>query len=227
MPAVRHGRDDHLRTIEAVFTDATAPGLARQPHFVHDSVFAEVDSRDAHGFPRRGGFYRAAYALWNDRTLDEYDFRRLDIVGSQFISLSPQRRRRAATLALTLREQCARRSRAVLSDAVRGRRRYRCARSASSASATRTPASSTRELRHKVHPMAHVAALRRFRQGRVTTGRTSIRRHVKKRVWVWPAWRERRPDRTVGSMWRMATDGTRVFLKFTSVFLKFEGRRSK
>ena len=88
VPAVRHGRDDHLRTIEAVFTDATAPGLARQPHFVHDSVFAEVDSRDAHGFPRRGGFYRAAYALWNDRTLEEYNFRRFDIVGSQFLSVS-------------------------------------------------------------------------------------------------------------------------------------------
>jgi hypothetical protein len=89
VPAVRHGRDDHLRTIEAVFTDATAPGLARQPHFVHDSVFAEVDSRDAQGFPRRGGFYRAAYALWNDRTLEEYNFRRFDIVGSQFLSVSP------------------------------------------------------------------------------------------------------------------------------------------
>jgi outer membrane protein assembly factor BamA len=89
VPAVRHGRDDHLRTIEAVFTDATAPGLARQPHFVHDSIFAEVDSRDAHGFPRRGGFYHVAYALWNDRTLEEYNFRRFDIVGAQFLSVSP------------------------------------------------------------------------------------------------------------------------------------------
>jgi len=89
IPAVRHGRDDNLRTIGSIFTDVTAPGLAQQPHFVHDSVFAEVDSRDAHGFPRRGGFYRAAYSLWNDRTLEQYDFRRIDIVGSHFVSVAP------------------------------------------------------------------------------------------------------------------------------------------
>src|SRR6266850_1058391 len=88
VPSVRHGRDDNLRTIETIFTDATAPGLAEQPDFVHDSVFAELDSRDAHGFPRRGGFYRASYALWNDRTLEQYNFRRSDIVGSHFISVA-------------------------------------------------------------------------------------------------------------------------------------------
>jgi len=88
IPEVRHGRDAHLRTIESIFTDATAPGLAQQPHFVHDSVFAEVDSVDAHGFPRRGGFYRAAYSLWNDRTLEQYNFRRFDIVGSHFVSVA-------------------------------------------------------------------------------------------------------------------------------------------
>ena len=88
IPQVRHGRDRNLRTIETIFTDATAPGLVAQPHFIHDSIFAEVDTRDAHGFPRRGGFYRAAYALWNDRTLEQYNFRRFDIVGSHFISVA-------------------------------------------------------------------------------------------------------------------------------------------
>src|SRR4051812_7286054 len=63
IPAVRHGRDANVSTIESLFTDISAPGLARQPRFVHDSVFAELDSRDARGFPRRGGFYRAAYTL--------------------------------------------------------------------------------------------------------------------------------------------------------------------
>src|SRR6185369_8806066 len=56
IPSVRHGRDDSLRTIETIFTDTTAPGLAEQPNFLHESIFAEVDSRDARGFPRRGGF---------------------------------------------------------------------------------------------------------------------------------------------------------------------------
>jgi hypothetical protein len=56
---------------ETIFTDATAPGLRAQPHFMHDSVFAEVDMRDAQGFPRRGGFYARPYALWNDTTLEQ------------------------------------------------------------------------------------------------------------------------------------------------------------
>jgi Omp85 superfamily domain len=88
VPAVRHGRDDHLRSIAELFSDVTAPSLARQPHFEHHSVFAEIDSRDAAGFPRRGGFYRASYSIWNDRSFDEYDFRRFDITGSQFVSLT-------------------------------------------------------------------------------------------------------------------------------------------
>jgi len=87
IPDVRHGRDDNLRSIAPTFNDVTAPGLARQPNFEHHSVFAVIDSRDAEGFPRRGGLYRAAYAIWNDRSFDEYDFRRFDITGSQFFSL--------------------------------------------------------------------------------------------------------------------------------------------
>jgi hypothetical protein len=90
IPDVRHGRDDNLRSIAQVFNDVTAPGLTRQPNFEHHSVFAAVDSRDAEGFPRRGGLYRATYAIWNDRSFDEYDFRRFDITGSQFISLPTQ-----------------------------------------------------------------------------------------------------------------------------------------
>jgi hypothetical protein len=88
IPAVRHGRDDHLRSIGQVFNDVTAPGLARQPNFEHYGVFAEVDSRDAAGFPRRGGLYHAAYSIWDDRSFDEYDFRRFDVTGSQFVSLT-------------------------------------------------------------------------------------------------------------------------------------------
>ena len=87
IPAVRHGRDDNLRSIAQVFNDVTAPGFAQQPNFEHHSVFAVVDSRDAEGFPRRGGLYRATYAIWNDRSFDEYNFRRFDITGSHFLSL--------------------------------------------------------------------------------------------------------------------------------------------
>jgi hypothetical protein len=87
-PEVRRGRDRRIPSIEQVFTDITAPGLAQQPNFLHDSIFLEIDGRDAPGFPRRGGLYRTTYALWNDRTLDQYDFRRFDVEGSQFFSVA-------------------------------------------------------------------------------------------------------------------------------------------
>ena len=68
-PSVRHGRDANLLSIGQLFSDASAPGLARQPNFEHHSIFALIDTRDANGFPRRGGLYRADYAIWNDRSL--------------------------------------------------------------------------------------------------------------------------------------------------------------
>ena len=100
IPAVRHGRDGNLLSISQIFTDATAPGLAQQPNFEHHSVFAVIDSRDADGFPRRGGLYRAAYAIWNERSLDQYNFGRFDLTGSQFFSL-PTRSVVALRLALS------------------------------------------------------------------------------------------------------------------------------
>ena len=87
-PAIRRGRDERIRSIEQVFVDATAPGLAQRPTFLHGSVFAEIDGRDATGFPTRGGLYRATYTVWNDRTLNQYDFRRVDLEGSHFFPVS-------------------------------------------------------------------------------------------------------------------------------------------
>src|SRR5512138_3539744 len=40
IPAVRHGRDANLLSIAQIFSDTTAPGLARQPNFEHHSIFA-------------------------------------------------------------------------------------------------------------------------------------------------------------------------------------------
>jgi surface antigen Omp85-like protein len=84
IPDIRHGRDVNLRSIAQIFGDASAPGLGRQPDFEHHGIFAVLDSRDAGGFPRRGGLYRAEYAIWNDQSFGEYNFRRFDITGSQF-----------------------------------------------------------------------------------------------------------------------------------------------
>ena len=216
VPAVRHGRDDHLRTIEAVFTDATAPGLARQPHFVHDSVFAEVDSRDAHGFPRRGGFYRVAYALWNDRTLEEYDFRRFDIVGSQFLSVS-RNDVIALRLALTYANN-APGDRVPFylmpyvggGDTVRSFREFRFRDE--NAGIFNVGAASQDSLDGVCR------WIRRCRHGRARLAGHQSDGGCEARLWFWYPWRQRRQERMCGWILRRGGDGTRVFLKLTSAF---------
>jgi hypothetical protein len=214
IPAVRHGRDDNLRSIAQVFNDVTAPGFAQQPNFEHHSVFADIDSRDAEGFPRRGGFYRAAYAIWNDQSLDQYNFGRLDFTGSQFFSL-PTNSVVALRLALSYtNNQPGDRVPFYLlpylggGDTVRSFREFRFR--------DENAGVFNAELRHKVHSMAYVAGFVDF--GKVAHN-----------------WQDINPtdlNRAFGVGLRGGTDektyfrldvahgdgGTRVFLKFTPSF---------
>ena len=86
-PSIDSGSDDQFPSIEMVFTDTEAPGLAAQPDFLHATFFAEVDYRDQRGNPRSGGFYHAAWGIWDDRTLQQYDFQRFDGNVTQFVPL--------------------------------------------------------------------------------------------------------------------------------------------
>jgi len=87
-PAIGHGADPAIPSIEDRFTDTQAPGLARQPHFGHSTLFAEIDYRDERGNPRSGGYYRAAYGVWDDRGLEEFNFRRFDGEAAQFVPIA-------------------------------------------------------------------------------------------------------------------------------------------
>jgi hypothetical protein len=87
-PDVGHGADNALPSIEDRFTDAIAPGLADQPEFMHQSLFAEIDTRDRRGTPTRGGFYRAAFSTWEDVSLEQYDHHRFDAEGSHFFAVN-------------------------------------------------------------------------------------------------------------------------------------------
>jgi outer membrane protein assembly factor BamA len=84
-PEIGPGTDKNYPSIEAMFTDAVAPGLAAQPNFLHTTLFADVDYRDQRGRPRSGGFYHIALAFWDDRTLEQYDFKRFDANFSQYV----------------------------------------------------------------------------------------------------------------------------------------------
>ncbi len=86
-PKITHGADAALPSIEEFYNDSQAPGLASQPHFDHSTLFTEIDYRDEHGNPRSGGYYKASFGVWNDRGLDQFDFRRFDGEASQFVPI--------------------------------------------------------------------------------------------------------------------------------------------
>jgi surface antigen Omp85-like protein len=91
-PRIGRGHAPDFPSTEEIFTDATVPGLVRQPDFVHTEVFADVDYRENDGNPTGGGFYHVAYGAWNDRTLDRYDFQRFDSNFAQYVPLTANRR---------------------------------------------------------------------------------------------------------------------------------------
>jgi hypothetical protein len=69
---------DGILSTERLFTNTSAPGLTDQPTFRHATIHTEIDTRDRHGIPQRGGVYRASVGVWNDQSLNRYDFRRFD-----------------------------------------------------------------------------------------------------------------------------------------------------
>jgi hypothetical protein len=91
-PEIGPGTDENYPSIEELFTDVQAPGLAAQPNFLHATFFADVDYRDEPGRPRSGGLYHASFGLWDDRTLQQYDFRRFDADAWQYVPLVPSKR---------------------------------------------------------------------------------------------------------------------------------------
>ena len=85
MPGIGRGTDKRFPSIELVFDDGAAPGLAEQPDFLHTTIFAEVDYRDQRGNPKNGGFYRLSFGNWDDRSLQQFDFHRFDGEAAQFV----------------------------------------------------------------------------------------------------------------------------------------------
>ena len=70
-----------------VFSDATAPGLTRQPAFLHGDVSVAADTRDYPGHPTRGGLYRVTATSYADQNYGKYSFRRYEAEAAQFVPL--------------------------------------------------------------------------------------------------------------------------------------------
>lgn len=91
-PDIGPGSDRNYPSIEMLFDDVQAPGLTEQPNFLHTTFSGEVDYRDVRGNPTRGGFYRAEFGIWDDRTVQQFDHRRFDALATQYVPLVPNGR---------------------------------------------------------------------------------------------------------------------------------------
>ena len=79
-------------TIRALYDDRTAPGLDRQPDFVHLAASVLVDRRDIPRNPHRGGMLALAATRFDERGGDEFSFNRFAGDARGYASLgSPQR----------------------------------------------------------------------------------------------------------------------------------------
>lgn len=90
-PEIGPGKDSRVPSIEALFTDAEAPGLVGDTSYLHTTLFAEIDQRDNRGNPTSGGFYRTSFGLWNDYTVNAFDHKRFDAVAVHHVPIAPSR----------------------------------------------------------------------------------------------------------------------------------------
>ena len=69
------GKYPGFAPIDERFTEATAPGLTRQPDYWVSGAFVDVDYRDYPGNVKSGGHFRLSYDSWRDRQDYGFSFR--------------------------------------------------------------------------------------------------------------------------------------------------------
>jgi hypothetical protein len=69
------------------FDEISAPGLARQPNYLHTDVAMDVDTRDVPGYPARGGRYRLSMALFHDQDGSGHSFRRVEAEAARYLPM--------------------------------------------------------------------------------------------------------------------------------------------
>jgi hypothetical protein len=74
------------------FNPAQIAGLLEQPDFNRYEVLADLNYRQPRGNPRSGGRYAVSYSIVDDRDLNRYTFRRLDVDLQQYFPMFQQRR---------------------------------------------------------------------------------------------------------------------------------------
>jgi len=88
-PEIGSGSDNRVPSIELLFADGDAPGLADNTRYLHTTFFGEIDRRDIPGNPSSGGVYRTSFGYWDDRQLQAFDHRRFDALAVHHVPLAP------------------------------------------------------------------------------------------------------------------------------------------
>ena len=86
-PRIGQGTDDRYPTTTDVFDPATVVGITTQPDFMRADLSAAIDWRDQPLHPHRGGRYGVVFSRFDDRDLDSYDFRRVEVSLQQYVPL--------------------------------------------------------------------------------------------------------------------------------------------
>lgn len=87
------GNNRNFISSELQFPPATTPGIDQQTDFFRRSVFAQVDYRDNPAGAKSGGNYIIQHTWYQDRKLNRFGFRRLDVDLEQHIPFLNKTRR--------------------------------------------------------------------------------------------------------------------------------------
>jgi hypothetical protein len=91
-PRAGAGQASGIPSIDDLFPIDQIPGFGAGTDFARFEVFADLNSREPQGNPRRGGRYFVSYAAFQDFDLDRYDFRRVEVDLQQYVPLLRGRR---------------------------------------------------------------------------------------------------------------------------------------
>jgi hypothetical protein len=86
------GTEELVPQLPTLYDDRSAPGLDRQPDFIHLAASLLLDRRDTPGNPHRGGMIAVAAARFDERGGDEFTFDRVAGDARAFASLGSRQR---------------------------------------------------------------------------------------------------------------------------------------
>jgi outer membrane protein assembly factor BamA len=90
-PRLGSGQNDRFPNTADEFSPSAAPGIDARADFLRSDAFIEVDYREPR-YPKKGGWYRVDFSHYDDRTLGQFTFNRIDADLRQFIGFLAGRR---------------------------------------------------------------------------------------------------------------------------------------